>query len=241
MTRHLDGTGVCGWAEWSGHSSARAGRWSRRYATGSTFRAAASDFISAVRPGPMADSADIAGRDEFVALINAPTQLGFLTVLHEASGYLGGYLVTNVWGRPVEFRLSTAVQPNRVQQILYGQTLSGYLHGELIGKTLVEKTAAPAALIFTDRQAVLDLRNTLELPIVWVASGDSISDDAGVIVRAAGENRPALVSSAKHPNDLPRINSVLEHLDSNLDLIEPFSRIREAIAEARKLGVTNRG
>ena len=50
--------------------------------------------------------------------------LGFLTVLNEPSGYLGGYLVTNVWGRPLEFRLSTAVQPNRVQQILYGSTLA---------------------------------------------------------------------------------------------------------------------
>jgi hypothetical protein len=175
-----------------------------------------------------------------VALTNAPTQLGFLTVLHEASGYLGGYLVTNLWGRPLEFRLSTAVQPNRVQQILYGQSLNGYLHGELIGKTLVEKTASPATLIFTDRQAVLDLRNTLELPVVWVASGDLPSDD-GVVVRPPTENRPALVSSAKHPNDLPRIREVLDQLDANLDLIEPFSRIREAITEARKLGVTNRG
>src|SRR5215203_3525963 len=90
-----------------------------------------------------------------VVQTGTPIQLGFLTVLHEASGYLGGYLVTNGWGRPLEFRLSTAVQPNRVQQILYGQTLTGYLHGELIGKTLVEKTAAAATLIVTDRQAAL--------------------------------------------------------------------------------------
>ena len=41
--------------------------------------------------------------------------IGFLTILHEANGYLGGYLVTNQWGRPLEFRLSTAVQPNRVR------------------------------------------------------------------------------------------------------------------------------
>src|SRR5262249_21132317 len=116
-----------------------------------------------------------------------------------------------------------------------------YLHGELIGKILVEKTASPAALIFTDRQVVLDLRNTVDLPIVWVAAGESSADDAGVVVRPAIDNRPALVSSGKHPNDLPRIKSVLDQLDANLDLIEPFSRIREAIAEARKLGVTNRG
>jgi hypothetical protein len=162
-------------------------------------------------------------------------------VLQEASGYLGGYLVTNSWGRPIEFRLSTAVQPNRVQQILYGQTLPGYLHGELIGKTLVEKTASPATLIFTDRQAVLELRNSLDLPVVWVASGESPGSDSGILVRPGGERQPPLMSHVRHPNDLPTIQSVLDQLDSNLDLIEPFGRIREAIAEARKLGVTSRG
>src|SRR2546423_15306908 len=72
---------------------------------------------------------------------NALTSLGFLTVLNEANGYVGGYLVTNTWGRPLEFRLSSAVQPNRVQQILYAGTLLSYLCADLIGKTLVDKTA----------------------------------------------------------------------------------------------------
>src|SRR5687767_11333073 len=63
--------------------------------------------------------------------------LGFLTVFAAETGFLGGYLVTNSWGRPLEFRLSTAVQPNRVQQILYGPTLAEYVCADLIGKTLV--------------------------------------------------------------------------------------------------------
>ena len=40
--------------------------------------------------------------------------------------------MTNLWGRPLEFRLSTAVQPNRVQQILYAATLAEYVCGELV-------------------------------------------------------------------------------------------------------------
>ena len=172
---------------------------------------------------------------------SAPAQLGFLTVLHEASGYLGGYLVTNVWGRPLEFRLTTAVQPNRVQQILYGQTLPGYLHGELIGKTLIEKTSSLAALIFTDRQAVLDLRKSLDIPVVWVAPRELCSGEAGMVIKPATETRPGLVANGTFSDDVNRIQPILDQLDANLDLIEPFARIREAIGEARKLGVTNRG
>src|SRR5436190_15997118 len=91
--------------------------------------------------------------------------LGFLTVLREPTGYVGGYLVVNDWGRPLEFRLSSAVQPNRVQQILYGDSLEPYLCGELIGKTLVEKTATPVRAIFTDHPAILDLRLRLDFPV----------------------------------------------------------------------------
>src|SRR6266849_1486774 len=88
----------------------------------------------------------------------ATLNLGFLTILHESNGYSGGYLVTNSWGRPLEFRLSNAVQPNRVQQILYGGTLQPYICADLIGKTLVEKTAIAVQLILTDREPALDLR-----------------------------------------------------------------------------------
>ena len=90
--------------------------------------------------------------------------LGFLTILQEPAGTLGGYLVTNLWGRPLEFRLTSAVQPNRVQQILYGSTLATYVYAEVIGKTLVEKTATPTQAILTDSADVLHLRRLIDVP-----------------------------------------------------------------------------
>ena len=77
------------------------------------------------------------------ATLPVALHLGFLTVFTEANGFLGGYLVTNSWGRPLEFRLSTAVQPNRVQQILYGNTLTEYLSADLIGKNWVDSRHIP--------------------------------------------------------------------------------------------------
>src|SRR5262245_66612569 len=83
----------------------------------------------------------------------ASANIGFLTVLQEPTGQLGGYLVTNSWGRPLEFRLSTAVQPGRVHQILYGPTLENYICADLIGKTLFDKTTTPVAVVLTDCEA----------------------------------------------------------------------------------------
>src|SRR5437762_765396 len=116
---------------------------------------------------------------------NAPLNLGYLTVLHEPTGYLGGYLLTNNWGRPLEFRLSTAVQPNRVQQILYGSTLQPYICSDLIGKTLVDKTSMAAQLILTDRPSALDLRLRVEVPVLWLAAADD-PQAAGLADAGAG-------------------------------------------------------
>jgi len=168
--------------------------------------------------------------------------LGFLTVLHEAGGQLGGYLVTNMWGRPLEFRLSTAVQPNRVQQILYGGTLQSYICADLIGKTLVEKTSTPVQLVVTDREPVLDLRLKVEMPVVWLASEEPlplITAGRALEVRPPALGQPRLLSHARFPADQQAVQELLHRLDG-LDLAEPFGRIREAVAEARKMGVTHR-
>ncbi|HZU35417.1 MAG TPA: hypothetical protein VFA18_05895 [Gemmataceae bacterium] len=169
----------------------------------------------------------------------ALTNLGFLTVLHESSGYLGGYLVTNVWGRPLEFRLTSAVQPNRVQHILYASTLEPYICADLIGKTLVDKAAVPVQLLLTDRASVLDLRLKLECPVVWLAAADD-AQAAALTERMAAPAQAGhgpLLCHPRFPDDVARTRELLGHLDVGFDLAEPFVRIREAISEARKMGV----
>jgi hypothetical protein len=152
-----------------------------------------------------------------------PSAVGFLTILRDGPGYLGGYLVTNLWGRPLEFRLSSAVQPNRVQQLLYGASLEPYLCGELIGKTLVEKTATAVQLVLTDHAAALELRRHTSVLVALLRTGER-----------------GLAAHSDFADDAASIRRISERLGS-LDLAEPFSRIREAIAEARKLGVGGPG
>lgn len=167
--------------------------------------------------------------------------VGFLTILEEESGILGGYLVTNHWGRPLEFRLSSAVRPNKMQQILYGDTLLRYICGDLIGKTLVEKANVPVQLIVTDREAVLALRLSVNLPVIWVASADAPIESALRVVRPAEHGRGPILCHPNHiVNDRDSARDRLAQVDSAVDVAEPFERIRAAIAEARKLGVGGR-
>ena len=194
--------------------------------------------------------------------------LGFLTVLREPGGYLGGYLVTNLWGRPLEFRLSTPVQPSRIQKVLYGETLRPYICADLIGKTLIEKTATDTQIIVTDCQPALDLRRLIEIPVVWLTtSGDRPVPLSlgGRGVRGEGAQESEETSESDSPPDCADIGApvtslpvgnlychpqfgadkaavcrLIERLPDAFDLAEPFIRIREAIGEARKIGVTSR-
>lgn len=154
--------------------------------------------------------------------------LGFLTILNDASGYTGGYLVANAWGRPLEFRLSTPVRPNRVQQILYGATLDEYLHVDLIGRTLVEKTGIAPDLIVTDVLACLPLQSIIHRPVV------ALGPNPGH--RQFEHPRSSLPLMVRDDSDRDAINAILNEIDSAVDLAEPFGRIRDAVMEARTTG-----
>lgn len=170
----------------------------------------------------------------------SPAQVGFLAVLSDPGGLLGGYLLTNSWGRPSEFRLTTAVSPNRVQQILYGPTLGEYLHADLIGKALVEKASVLPGLIVVDALAALALRSRVDVPVVAVLpkGAEPVGDE---FVTLANPRSPTgVVFPAKFAADRELIEKRLEAIDPAVDLSEPFLRVREAVAEARKMGVTTR-
>lgn len=173
-----------------------------------------------------------------------PAHLGFLTVLQDGHGYFGGYLVTNLWGRPLEFRLSTAVQPNKVQQILYGPTLRTYVSADLIGKTLVDKTNAGVAVVLSDAREVLELRRVVDMPVVWIApAGDpdaAALAAAGLTALEPGGGRGPVLAHPSYPGDVAVVAELLAGLGAGFDVAEPFGRIRDAVIEARKMGVTQR-
>jgi hypothetical protein len=152
--------------------------------------------------------------------------VGFLAILQEPTGTLGGLLVTNAWGRPLEFRMTSAVQPNRVQTILYGPALPGFLAGELLGKTLIDKTTTPIRWVVTDSAHALELRPLVTYPVALVTAAPL----PGTL--SAGPN---LVIDERFPGDVTAVADLLAASPS-LVLSEPFGRIRDAVVEARKLG-----
>jgi hypothetical protein len=158
-------------------------------------------------------------------------RLGFLAAVEEAErGIVGGLLVTNRFGRPLEFQCTTPVKPNRTQQILYGPTLRPYLLAEVIGRTLLDKVSVKPHLVLVEAAELLDLRAQIEIPVA------SLSEPP-----AAGEaqshyqlGKQWLAFASDFVADIERIRPQRDQVPDSADLKEPFERIREALTETLK-------
>jgi hypothetical protein len=65
-------------------------------------------------------------------------RLGYLLMsMPLPNTYVGGLMVTDYRGLPVAFQYTEPIQPNSIQQILYGQVLSRYIKQEVIFDTLM--------------------------------------------------------------------------------------------------------
>lgn len=160
--------------------------------------------------------------------------IGFLSAIERAPhGLFGGYLLLNAAGRPLEFHCTVPVKPNRAQQILYGPTLEPFLYGEQIGATLVNKSALRPLVVLVDVSPMLAVRQHIDLPTALVTTADaSPSLHLPDYCSQLPLGRNLLAVPARYAADGELIRQRLAALDDLFDLVEPFSRIREAIEEA---------
>jgi len=94
------------------------------------------------------------------------TSLGILTAFGDPrEGIVGGFLVLNAAGRPLEFHCTAPVKPNRAQEILYGVSLEGFLCGEQIAPALVARTKAELSLVLTNLPAMTPACELLDAPL----------------------------------------------------------------------------
>ena len=173
---------------------------------------------------------------------SVPT-LGFLTVVeHPQHGLFGGYLLLTMNGRPLEFHCTAPVKPNRAQEILFGPTLAPYLYGEQIGRTLLTKSSVEPLVVCTDLPAVLAVREHTQVPVALVLQAETDKnfrvDGAhnGVPQAAFKFRERSLAVSAGRRDDQSLILERLAATAEQLDLAEPFDRIRGAIEEAQRGG-----
>ena len=159
-------------------------------------------------------------------------QLGFLGVVNlVGTGFVGGLLVTNQLGRPLEFQCTTPVKPSRTQEILYGPTLTSFICAELIGKTLFDRLQVKPQVIVCDQTEMLALRSVISLPVCLVLP--KLAPATEGTIRAGAHQ---LQLHADFSEDLELVTAIAKSFPGDADLIEPLERVREALQETLRAG-----
>ena len=168
-------------------------------------------------------------------------RLGFLTAVEDAErGFVGGLLITNRFGRPLEFQCTAPVKPNRTQQILYGPTLKPFVLSELIGKTLLEKVGVKPHLVLVDSAELMELRHATATPIASLqpilnSVASQNRQDEKDLTNCLTLGNETVSFDPTHSHDRTDLEKFAKLIPSDADLREPFERVREALTETIRL------
>lgn len=163
------------------------------------------------------------------------SHLGFLRIAQTDHGYVGGLLVTNHLGRPLEFQCTTPVRPNRTQEILYGPTLEPFIFTELIGKTLFERLGIKPHLLIVQQREILELRRLIDRPLACLV--DAVSGETELPDQTRLQlGRQRIFLHPDFAEDYDRVASVQSQVPADADLVEPLDRVHDALKETLRSG-----
>ena len=171
-----------------------------------------------------------------------PIKLAYFMAVKEGASYLGGLLVTDTSGIPLDFRYTEPITPTRLQSILYGKSLEPYLKEEVIQKTLLKELKTPPDLFILSatelaggwtgdaKYPVLALQKSQEAPLAKV--GDAFrAGPRDLLLQLAEGAAPLRVMFAASVDSVAQEQAVLKLLEAgyHMDLTEPLERVTAAL------------
>jgi hypothetical protein len=169
-------------------------------------------------------------------------RLAYFVAIKEGASYLGGLLMTNSMGIPLDFRYTEPITPTKLQSVLYGKALEPHLRGEVIQKALLKDIKAPPDLMFVRVSDVLeDYAADAKFPIMAVQlSHEPHLPAPGETSRISARELLVQISDGASPlrvvfaQGLPQPEqdaamSKLVQAGNQMDLTEPMDRTLEAL------------
>jgi hypothetical protein len=190
----------------------------------------------------------------------ADMKLGYLMVTSPVPNvYIGGLMVTDARGLPVEFRYTEPIQPTKIQQVLYGQVLSAYIKREVILETLLKSMESRFKCLLIEDEHFLDypakgysivrVATTKSAPLGEVGKTQEIAPGE-VLLQITAEGNPIRIGlstvgpgKSKVPTESatpaageaaerdvkPDAISLLLEAGQAMDVTEPLKRIERAL------------
>jgi len=143
-----------------------------------------------------------------------------LSRLSKVRGYVGAMFVTDHEGVPLEFKCTEAIKPTLIQQSLYGETLERHVAVKLCAVPLLKAINRKPEIVFVNEPSFLTIREHIDIPTLLIERSDKVSDDT--------QDSNVLKPHSHHEHDI-NFNEFIRQ-SCHFDLLEPFDRIKHAVA-----------
>lgn len=165
---------------------------------------------------------------------------GYLVVrVGEDGSYVGGLMVTDAHGLPVDFRYTDPITPTRLQRALYGGVLDRYLRSEVVLRTLLASVQQKPTFLLVEDDRLLD-EEIQGCPVAYAsvsragalgARGTVEAEGEGIhLVQTADSGAPLRLAMAESANGaVASVADGLVRLAETMDVLEPADRVRGAL------------
>lgn len=164
---------------------------------------------------------------------------GFLVVdAGEDGAYVGGLMVTDANGLPLDFRFTDPITPTRLQRALYGGALDRYLRADVVAATLLKAVDLRPSLLLVEQEELLAVADA-GCPVALTDASRAPSLGATGTVRQEAPERAVLqVADGAPPVRVTvadaassgEVAAALLAMGAHMDPLEPFERVRAALA-----------
>ena len=169
-------------------------------------------------------------------------RLAYFVAIREGTSYLGGLLMTNSQGIPMDFRYTEPITPTKLQSVLYGKALEPHLREEVIQKALLKEIKTPPHMMFVEMSdlvgvfgaeakfPVLSVQRTQEPSLVDTGASTRLSSrELLVQLGEGGSPLRVLFAQGMNQEDQDLALSKLIQAGYQMDLAEPMDRVLEAL------------
>ena len=175
-------------------------------------------------------------------MASGKTSVGYVLSLMVAEQvFMGGAMVTDASGLPLEFRYTEPVRATKLQRVLYGDVLEKYIHGEVIAANLIGRLEQKPELFVVSDPSLLGVFQTAGKKVAALVptrvaplkelGAEQETGDGESLVQLGESGSPVRVRLGPEIDSVRRaeILRILVDAGRAMDVMEPLARVEAAI------------
>ena len=167
-------------------------------------------------------------------------KIGYLSGIRVDDQFIGGVMITDSTGIPLEFKYTEPIRPTRIHQIIFGRVLERYIHEEVIKKNLLKEVKNTPQFYFVPEIELLGEDGGSKVPLLALQKTplpalSGIGEiqrikDREVLVQPATSTSPLrLTFESPEPDVQEKVLTGIRTFADKMDMMEPFGRVEQAL------------